>query len=216
MPNMLSLSQARRSNALSRARAAWAARVSAGALLGAMWFACITPAHAQASDRMQPLDITAARGTVDGKSQVLTYAGNVVVRQGSMTIEAERIEVREMRDGRRTVVALGVPDKPARFRKKTEGKNEFFEGVADRVDYDDRSDQVRFVGNATARRLVGNTVADEVTGGTITYDYRKEFFSVEGKDVEGSRRVRAVFAPRGDTNAATPVDPSASRPAATR
>jgi lipopolysaccharide export system protein LptA len=197
----------------SVARRAMALSMAVGLVLG--------PSNAQAerADRGKALTIDADRsGTVDLKNRVVTYLGNVVVTQGTMSIQAERVELREQADGRRLATAIGSAGKPATFRQKREGLNELLEGTAQRIEYDDRSDTVRFVGTAAARRLRGATVADEITGALITYDNLNEVFNVEGQAPNAAStsggRTRAVFTPREASAPATP--PSAPAPAPAR
>jgi lipopolysaccharide export system protein LptA len=166
------------------------------ALLAAAWLP--VGAQAEKSDRSQPVTIEADKpGTVDLVKQVVVFNGNVVIAQGSMAIRAERAEVREGADGYRAATAIGSPGKPASFRQKREGIDEFIEGTAERIDYDGRGDVVRFVGKAAVRRLRGSTLADEITGSLITYDNVAEVFSVQGGPAGTTGgRVRAVLTPR--------------------
>jgi lipopolysaccharide export system protein LptA len=134
---------------------------------------------------------------------VVVFNGNVVVAQGTMSIRADRVEVRERADGHRSATALGSPGKPAAFRQKRDGVDESIEGSAERIEYDSRGDVVRFSGNAQVRRLRSGTPADEISGGLITYDNGNETFSVEGTataagaaSTPGSGRVRVVITPR--------------------
>lgn len=173
--------------------------------------AALAPALAEKADRSKPLTIEADRpSTVDLVNQVVVFNGNVVVAQGTLTIRAERVEVREKPDGHRSATALGSGGRPATFRQKREGVDEFIEGTAERIEYDSRGDVVRFVGAAQVRRLRGTTPADEISGSVITFDNGNETFSVQGgttaASAPGSGRVRVVIAPKPDAAA------SAARP----
>ena len=78
-----------------------------------------------------------------------------------MTIRAGRIEVRETPDGYHSAVAIGAANKPATFRQKRDGVDEWIEGEAERLEYDGKTDTIRFVTNAAVRRLRGSsTVSD--------------------------------------------------------
>ena len=158
-----------------------------------------SPAWADRADRSKPLTIEADRpGTIDLLKQVVVFNGNVVITQGTLTIRAERVEVRELPDGFRVATALGTAGKPATFRQRREGSEEHIEGAADRIEYDGRGDTLRFVGSAAMRRLRDATVADEITGGLITYDNTTELFTVAGAapgEASDGRRVRAVLTP---------------------
>jgi lipopolysaccharide export system protein LptA len=168
-------------------------------------------AWAERADRGQALTIEADQpGSLDLIKQVVVFNGNVVVAQGSMAIRAERVEVRERPDGHRSATALGAAGKPATFRQKRDGVDEFIEGSAERIEYDSRGDLVRFVGNAQVRRLRGTSPADEITGSVITYDNGNETFSVQGAATAspgasspGSGRVRVVLAPKPEAVAAS-------------
>jgi lipopolysaccharide export system protein LptA len=169
------------------------------------------PALAEKADRSKPLTIEADRpSTLDLVNQVVVFNGNVAVAQGTLTIRAERVEVREKPDGHRSATAIGSGGKPAAFRQKRDGVDEFIEGTAERIEYDSRGDVVRFVGAAQVRRLRGTTPADEITGSVITYDNGNETFSVQGAtataSAPGSGRVRVVIVPKPDAAA------SAARP----
>lgn len=170
-------------------------------------------AQAEKADRGKPLTIEADQpGTLDLIKQVVVFNGNVVIAQGTMSIRADRVEVRERADGHRTATALGSQGKPANFRQKREGVDETIEGSAERIEYDSRGDLVRFSGNAQVRRLRGATPADEVTGAVITYDNGNETFSVQGApaaaaagaSAAGPSRVRVVITPKPDASASAP------------
>src|SRR5688572_17803230 len=101
--------------------------------------AAVAPAWAEKSDRTKPLTIEADQpGTLDLVRQVVVFNGNVVVAQGTMTIRAERVEVRERTDGHRSATALGANGKAANFRQKRDGVDETIEGAAERIEYDSR------------------------------------------------------------------------------
>lgn len=174
-------------------------------------------AHAEKADRSKPLTIEADQpGTLDLVKQVVVFNGNVVVAQGTMAIRAERVEVRERADGHRSATAVGVGGKPASFKQKRDGVDEWIEGVAERIEYDSRGDVVRFAGNAQVRRLRGGAPADEITGALITYDSGNETFSVQGAPApvagaasgSGNGRIKVTLAPRPEK-----PDAAASAPA---
>ncbi len=179
----------------------------------ALLLAAAPLAVAEKADRSKPLTIEADQpGTLDLAKQVVVFNGNVVVAQGTMAIRAERVEVRERADGHRNAIALGSTGqggKPATFRQKRDGVDEFIEGVAERIEYDSRGDVVRFAGNAQVRRLRGGAPGDEISGGVITYDSGNETFSVQGApnavaagaSGPANGRVRVTLTPRPEAAA---------------
>jgi lipopolysaccharide export system protein LptA len=160
--------------------------------------ACLS-VQAEKADREKPMVVEADRpGTVDMQRKVVVFNGNVVIVQGTMRIAAERVEVRELGDGKRTAVATGAPARQATFRQKRDGVDETIEAVADRIEYDGATDALRFVGQATVRRMRGTQKADEIFGQTITWNNATEVFRVEGGAVtpdNPSGRVRAILSP---------------------
>ncbi len=166
-------------------------------------------AQAEKADRSKPMSIEADQpASVDLQRQVVIFNGNVVITQGTMQLRAERIELRERPDGYREAKAIGSAERPATFRQKRDGVDEYVEGAAERIEFDARTDTLRFTGHAAVRRLrAGGTVADEITGSLITWDNTNELFKVTGGEVTPSNptgRVRAVFAPREESSASAP------------
>jgi len=174
----------------------------------------VAPVQAEKADRSKPLTIEADQpGTVDLLKQLVVFNGNVVVAQGTMSIRADKVEVRERPDGHRSATALGSAAKPASFRQKRDGVDETIEGQAERIEYDSRGDVVRFSGSAQVRRLRGSAPADEISGSVITYDNGNETFNVQGAPVAtgaasgaGTGRVRVVITPKAEP-AGVPAEP---------
>jgi lipopolysaccharide export system protein LptA len=196
---------------LSR-RAALLAAFGAAVLVGA-------PAHAEKADRFKPLNVEADQpGRIDLLNQYVVFNGNVVVTKGTMVIRAARIEVRETPDGYHSAVAIGAANKPATFRQKRDGVDETIEGQAERLEYDGKTDTIRFVNDASVRRLRGSAVADEISGNLVSYDSISEVFSVSGGGTSTPSnpggRVRAVLTPREGTAAAAEAAAAASAPTA--
>ena len=173
------------------------------------------PIRAEKADRFKPLNVEAdLPGKIDLANQFVIFNGNVVVTKGTMTIRAARIEVRETADGYHTAVAIGAPSKAATFRQKRDGVDEFIEGEAERLEYDGKTDTVRFVNRASVRRLRGAAVADEISGNLVSYDSIAEVFNVSGGSAptptNPGGRVRAVLTPREGSAAAQAAAGTAS------
>ena len=172
------------------------------------------PALAEKADRNKPMTIEADQpGSVDLQRQVVIFNGNVVISQGTMVLRADRVELRERPDGYREARAIGSAERPASFRQKRDGFDETVEGAAERIDFDGRTDTLRFEGNAAVRRLRNGVVADEITGSLITWDNTNELFKVTGGSAtptNPSGRVRAVFAPREEAASAPAAAASAA------
>jgi lipopolysaccharide export system protein LptA len=184
------------------------------ALLMLVMLGSMAAARAERADRTKPLTMESDRPcTVDLVRQVSVCSGNVVIAQGTMVIRADRVELRETNDGYRTATAIGSPDKPANYRQRRDGGEEELQGSAERVEYDARSDTLRFVGNAQVRRMRGSVPAEDIQGSVIVWDNAAELFSVQGGAATPSNpggRVRAVLSPRAEpaSAASAPSAPS--------
>ncbi len=167
--------------------------------LFALLAACPFAAYAEKADRDKPVNIESDRLVADDAKKVSTFDGRVVLTQGTLTIRADRIVVRQDAQGFQHGVASG---NLATFRQKREGSDEHIEGEAERIEYDGKADRVEFVNRARLRRDGG----DDVRGNSISYDSRTEVFSVRSNQQAGSQtrdaRVRAVIMPKNRDGAA--------------
>lgn len=157
------------------------------------------PVLAEKADRLKPMVFTAEkRGRLDGVNQRTELEGNVVITKGSLLLRAEKVDVKETPEGFHLAHAFGAAGQPVHFRQARDTPGEAIEGLADQLEYDTRSETVRFIGNASVRRLRGATVADEVTGAVIVYDSRTEVFTLEGGNASPNPngRTRIVLMPR--------------------
>jgi lipopolysaccharide export system protein LptA len=160
---------------------------------------------------------------MDGQRGTTVLSGNAAVSQGTMLLRADRIEVREQADGYRAANALGSKPKPAFWRQRADSSSdEVLEGTAERIEFDERANTLRFAGTATLRRMRGAAVVQEVNGSLIVWDSTAELFKVEGgaaTSANPSGRVRVVLSPRPEAaasaspSAAPTSAPSSARPA---
>jgi lipopolysaccharide export system protein LptA len=183
-------------------------------LAGLLAALCAVPARSEKTDRAQPLNFAADSARVDDVQRLNILSGNVEITKGSMTVRADRVEVRQNADGSQTATALGGPGGRAYFKQKREGLDEAIEGEAEKVVYEGKDDTVHFTGRAVMRRLKGVTLTDEVTGQTIIYDNKTSVFQVVGTSGSTSAtkgRVRGVITPRASAEpSAQPKDKGAS------
>jgi lipopolysaccharide export system protein LptA len=170
-------------------------------------------AAAEKGDRSKPMIVEAdSKGALDLRSQTLVLSGNVTVSQGTLKIRAERMELSETPDGYRMATATGGAGRSASYRQKRDAADEWVDGSAERIEYDTRSNSLRFVGDATLRLQRGAQTTNEVTGTTITWDNNTEVFSVVGGRATPTNpggRVRLILSPRLEAAAS---DAAASMP----
>jgi lipopolysaccharide export system protein LptA len=144
-------------------------------------------AHALEADRDLPFQINAAAVDVDQRTGVSVYRGNVVLTQGSMRIEADRVEVRTVKGSLTQVLATG---KPVRLRALLEDSDSELRADAERVVYRAATFDVELTGNAWVRQGT-----DEIRARQIVYSLADHGMSATGADGDDGR-VYAIIQPR--------------------
>jgi lipopolysaccharide export system protein LptA len=186
---------------------------SALALVAAALATLCGGAHAEKADRGKPMSVTSAGqapDVVDLKKHSAVFTGDVVITQGTLEIHADRVEVSEDPDGQRLGYAFGSAAKPATFRQKRDGLDEYSEGDAQRIEYDSAANRVRFVGAAHLRMLKGSVITDQASAALITYDTATDTVKLGSGTSEGvaassaGGRTTVVFTPKAPGSAPPP------------
>jgi lipopolysaccharide export system protein LptA len=139
----------------------------------------------------EPITIESDRMRYDNGKQTNVFSGNVVMVRGGFEIRAQRISIRQDKNGTQFAVATGSPAKFKRTNTRSAGR---IEGSGKELRYNDKTEQLEILNGATLRRLQSGKVADEVRGAKIVYQANKDAFTVEGGK---KSRVRVVIQPRG-------------------
>ncbi len=152
-----------------------------------------SPAYAEKADRDKPVNLEADTVTLDDIRKVSVYQGNVILSQGTMMLRADHMQVTQNAEGLDKITATG---RPVSFRQKVEGRDEFIEGFASRIEYDNLNGQLELIGQAQLRRG-----SDELRGAQISYNANTEFYKVIGQPdaTTPAGRVRAVIRPKPRT-----------------
>lgn len=148
------------------------------------------PALAEKADRTKPVNLEANTVTLDDVKKVSVYQGNVILTQGTLMLRADQVDVTQNENGLDKLSATG---RPVAFRQKQDGRDEYIEGFADRIEFDSINSQLELIGQAQLRRG-----RDELRGARISYNSNTEFYKVVGQpDAKTpSGRVRAVIRPK--------------------
>ena len=156
-------------------------------------------AHAEKTDREKPITFTSDDGEVNYEKRTGVLKGNVVITQGTLTIKANRIDFRQNADNSLSATAFGTP---LAFRQKRDDADGYYEGWAQRAEYDGQKEQIELFDNAILKRG-----ADEIRSNYIYYNSSTEMFKAEGRtsatppaagDLGRNDRVRGIFQPKSD------------------
>lgn len=173
-------------------------RIYTSACVLSMIFWLPLQAWAETSDRDQPIELEADTVTVNDAKKTSTYTGKVILTQGTLVIHADKLVVREDKDGFQHSTSTG---NPTTFKQKRQGRDEYMEGSAQRIEYDGRMDKVQLYTKAWVKRG-----EDIVHGDFISYDANAEYAEVIGgvkSTTEGgnSGRVKAIIQPKNKQEA---------------
>jgi lipopolysaccharide export system protein LptA len=199
---------------IGKGQLAWAAKLLAVALA----IALIEPALAEKADQEKPTNIAADHTESDDLHQIDIFTGNVILTKGSILIRSDKLLVHQDPEGYQSGVATWDGKTPVFFRQKREGfADQYMQGWAERVEYDERTSLVKLFSHAIVKRLEGAKETDEAKGDTITYNSDTEKYWVESGDTE--IRTYTVIQPKdkpcppGTTGTPTPVPAGTPLPA---
>ena len=129
-------------------------------------------AHAEKADREKPITFTSDDGEVNYEKRTGMLKGNVVITQGTLTIKANRIDFKQNADNSLSATAFG---NPLAFRQKRDDADDYYEGWAQRAEYDGQKEQLELFDNAILKRGT-----DEIRSNYISYNAATELFKAEG------------------------------------
>ena len=135
-------------------------------------------------DAKEPIEIEAESVIVDEISGFNEFSGNAEVRQGSLFMTAELIQVQTNTDGVETMKATGTVDNPAKYIQRQENQSRFIEATASIITYNVDEGMIFLVGNAY---LIQGF--DSYSGETLSYDINNDKVLVKGSE-DGTKRVK--------------------------
>ena len=159
--------------------------------------ALAAPAHAEKADREKPINFAGDTGDANLQSRGGTLAGHVIITQGTLEIRADRIVFKQNADNSLSATAYG---NPVALKQKRDGVDEYYEGYAQRLEYDGSKELVELFDNALLKRG-----QDEIRSNYVSYNTATELFKAEGRagsvpePAGPGERVRGSFQPKSET-----------------
>ena len=142
-------------------------KLSLNLVLASSLLAASIPAFAVTGDTDQPIHIESDQQSLDMQGNVVTFTGNVIVTQGTIKINADKVVI----DGY---------GKPATFyQMQDNGKP--VEGHASQMHYELAKDFVVLTGNAYLQQVDSNIKGDKIT--YLVKEQKMQAFSDKGKRV---------------------------------
>jgi lipopolysaccharide export system protein LptA len=168
-------------------------------------------AYAEKADQDKPTNIAADHTESDDLHQIDVFTGNVILTKGTIIIRSNKLLVHQDPEGYQSGVATWDGKNLVYFKQKREGfADQYMEGYAERVEYDEKTSMVKLFEHAMVKRLDGAKDADEARGDTITYNEDTEKYFVEsGKSLE---RTHTLIQPKTQSSSAVTTTPAAATP----
>lgn len=151
-----------------------------------------TLAQALPEDRQQPIHISADHASMNERTGITVYTGNVEIVQGTMVIRGARVELHRNDDGVQRIISTG---KPAQFQQKPSQDQPLTKAYGERMDY--RVTQQEVTITQSARVDQGR---DTFTGERIVYNMEKALVNAYGSDDDSGQRVQMVIQPKTEGN----------------
>ncbi|MBL09598.1 MAG: lipopolysaccharide transport periplasmic protein LptA [Acidiferrobacteraceae bacterium] len=142
----------------------------------------VAPSIALESDRNQPATVDAENIEIDVSKGIWKYSGKVTIRQGSLYMNADEIQLIFEDNVLQKALAYG---NPAIFEQQPEGSDHLIKGMAEIIEIDEIEDIATFSGNAKLQQHLNTIIGD-----TIIYYIRTEKISVRGSGSLKSRTER--------------------------
>lgn len=138
------------------------------------------------------------------KTGLTEYRGNVVIRQGTILIEADKIIIYSADD---KVIRVSCFGTPAGYQQQSEDDQEILIARAENIDYLITDDILNLKTNAS---LIRNGTS--IKGDTITYDLAQGTWKAKGDDQGAQKRIQLVIPPFSQDSTDPYIPASTTRP----
>ena len=152
----------------------------------------VSSAHALPDDREQPIYITADSAKINDNTGITTYKGNVIIKQGSLLIEGEHVDMYRGDEGVDKLIATGSL---AHFRQRPNKGDPYSDAWGKHMVYQVDDQKLTITEDAKVIQA-----QDTFTGNKIIYDLDKSIVDAFGgvsTDENGTpERVIMVIQPK--------------------
>jgi len=151
-------------------------------LLGGLIIA--TPALALPSDRQATITVEADRAQINEKTGITDYQGSVIIKQGSMLIEADQVTIHSTDGQANKIICIG---KPAHYQQQPKPEDGLVNAHANTIEYYLDTEIITLIKNASLEQQ-----GSILKGNHINYDLKAELVEARGSD-NSQERVHMVI-----------------------
>lgn len=145
-------------------------------------------AQALPGDKFETIRGRAASLTIDNKTGVATYTGNVNIQQGSLNIIADRLMIHRNAQG--DVEKMIATGSPARFQQQPDAEKGIITASAKSITYIPANENLLLVEEASVEQD-----GSVMSGGKINYDLAKQILKASGDIQQQNSGVEIVIPP---------------------
>ena len=157
------------------------------ALLGTILLSMGFAAYGLSDDRAQPITIEADSAERNEITGLTEYRGNVIIRQGSVIIDADRVTIYYSDNKVSRMVSLGTP---ASYQQQQVADGGLMTARGEIIEYMLATDKIKLQKNASLSR--NGTL---IKGDSITYDLENETWKAKGNNRGDQKRIQLVIPP---------------------
>ena len=161
-------------------------KLSLKLVLTSALLAASLPALAKTGDTDQPIHIESDQQSLDMQGNIVTFTGNVIVTQGTIKLNAEKVVVTRPGGEKGKEVIDGYGNPATFYQMQDNGKP--VKGRASQMYYELQNDFVVLTGNAFLEQVDSNIKGDKIT--YLVKEQKMQAFS-QGE----SKRVTTVLVP---------------------
>lgn len=150
-------------------------------------FTISTNTYALENDREKPVHISADKVTINEKTGISNYIGNVKISQGSMILTGEKVIVYQPDGKLDNIIVTGSP---AQFKQLSDINNQEITATAKELKYQTIDEKLILTGEASLKQG-----QNSFTGHKIEYDTRNSTVTAN-TDSDKKQRVNAIITPK--------------------
>jgi len=155
-----------------------------------------TPALALPSDRLATITVDADRAKINEKTGITEYHGAVVIKQGTLLIEADQVTIYSTDGQAHKIICIG---QPAHYQQQPNPEDGLVNAYGNTIEYYLDTEIITLIKNASLEQQ-----GSILKGEHINYDIKAELVEAKGS-ANSQQRVHMVI-PASEQPAAEPAD----------
>ncbi len=141
-------------------------------------------ATALVTDSTEPIEVSANTVVIDEREKLSTYTGKASITQGSLTLNAQTIQLFNNQQGVIKVIAKGTYKQPAYYQQNQPNQPRFIEARALEITYLIKQELLHLKGKAYLMQGF-----DSFSGATLDYDIKNDKI-ITSMSKDGTQRVQ--------------------------